>query len=186
MKEHSHLSLTGADAQQNELAPEQDSIELIESEMDILRQRMRRLESRMAAIAGNSTQSPAGNTISGAVASSDDASVQSSIILPPEPAKQNSSSTVHHRPRKRKSTRSDAKRPTRHHRKGRSNKVKKNLLLGYGLFIGVGVVSVFVLMVLNLFNADIYIPSGSPPTEIELDETPDLEELRMSIQEAGE
>jgi len=182
MKEHSHLSVTGGNAQQDELIPEQDSIELIESEMDILRQRMKRLETRMQRLTGKSTTTPLASTVA-ETRPSDSANPQSSIILTPTTANQNTSSPTRRRHSK-KPVRTDAKRPIRTHRKRRSSKVKKNFLLGYGLLIGVGVVSVFVLMVLNLFNADIYIPSGEP--EIEIDETPDLEELRMSIQDAEE
>ena len=55
--------------------------------------------------------------------------------------------------------------------------------------IGGGLISVFAYMMMNLFNAQQYIPAGSSssaPLEITIDDAPDLEELRRSIQEGEE
>lgn len=183
MKEHSHLSIPSTNAQQDDPTPEHDSIELIESEMEGLRQRMKRLELRLGKLTGNSAPTPLPNA--SAETQSYSSSKQSGVILTPATPNQSTNKTAR-RQRPKKQIRSNAKQTTRPHRKKRSSKVKRNFLFGYGLLIGVGVVSVFVLMIINIFSDNMYIPMSTSREEIVIDETPDLEELRMSIQEADE
>lgn len=185
MSEQTNLSAPGNASLQHESATTNDSIELIESEMDALRSRMKRLEirlERLTGTAGSVSLRATSNSLE-----SQSTEPQSNIILTPASSHQKESNSSQRQPLKRASG-TKARRTSRKPRKTRSSKVKRNLLLGYGLLIGVGVVSVFVLMILNLFNAEIFLPksSSTPTVEIELDATPDLEELRMSVEEAAE
>lgn len=185
MKEQANLSDPTNSGLQHDSVPDNDSVELIESEMDALRQRMKRLEKRLQHLTGNSVPVPLSATSHTRNPAPGD--TQSNIILTPASSSQQTNTSSHRRPLKKPSGQK-SRRTSRKPRKTRSSKVKRNLLLGYGLLIGVGVVSVFVLMVMNLFNADIYLPSTAPPAtvEMEIDAAPDLEELRMSIQDAEE
>ncbi len=185
MSEQSNLSAPGNASLQHESATTNDSIELIESEMEALRLRMKRLEIRLERLAGTSSSVPLG--VASNSRESQSTETRNNIIPTPESSHQKESSSPQRRPLKRASG-TKVRRTSRKPRKTRSSKFKRNLLLGYGLLIGVGVVSVFVLMILNLFNAEIFLPraSSSPPVEIELNETPNLEELRKSIGEEAE
>lgn len=185
MTEQSNLTAPGNASPMHESDMTNDSIELIESEMDALRSRMKRLEIRLEKLTG--TPGPVPLSAARNARKSQSTETQNNIILTPASSHQKENTLPQRRPPKRASS-TKVRRTSRKPRKTRSSKVKRNLLLGYGLLIGVGVVSVFVLMILNLFNAEIFLPksSSTPTVEIELDATPDLEELRMSVEEAAE
>jgi hypothetical protein len=189
MNQHLHLPQAD-DSRDGETALEPDNIALILVEMESLRTRMKLLESRFEKISGvkptdDSKPAPLISVDAQSTASSDTEPVDTATPILPTPQEKS------HRASRRRALKknSNSSGAPRRRRKSRTNKAKKSLLFVYGLVIGGGLISVFAYMMMNLFNAQQYIPAGSSssaPLEITIDDAPDLEELRRSIQEGEE
>ena len=104
----------------------------------------------------------------------------------------------HRSPSLKDSDEARAKRPAKSkpRRRSRTSKLKRRLLFGYGLLIGGALLAVLVLMIINLFGTTQFTLDGSTSigtaassdensgVELEIDNKPDLDELRRAIENA--
>ena len=208
MTESSSKSLERSLGQDNaEVSLLREQLELLESEMESLRRRMKLLESRAGTPTQNSLKSGAAAAPSAILnkyenpnlpKASPPSAAPGTSAAPSPP----SSSSSHHKRRRRtnelKQTTGDhPKRTGRSRRRSRASKIKRQLLFFYGLLIGTALLVVLVLMIFNLFGTEPILGGNSSTSftderndsaevNIEIDDKPDLEELRRAIESADE
>ena len=181
----------------------QAQLEMLEAEMESLRRRMKLLETRLAEIDG---QVPSDTSLS-AVNETSPSSINTESSVPgtgslasANVGAANNSPTRRSRRRSTVSTDSDGNELRRRskakpRRRSRASKFKRRLLFGYGLLIGGALLAVLVLMIMNLFGTNhITLDGGATGTgatssgdtgiELEIDNKPDLDELRRAIENA--
>ena len=185
----------------------QAHLEMLEAEMESLRRRMKLLETRLIELDG---REPANNNLSAvgkASTSTSSNSLQTPNAMAPAASVNAGSPTAPPAPVRKHRRRSPslkdsdevrAKRPARSkpRRRSRTSKLKRRLLFGYGLLIGGALLAVLVLMIINLFgtthitldgNTSIGTAASSDENsgvELEIDNKPDLDELRRAIENA--
>lgn len=162
--------------------------------MESLRRRMKLLESRARQTPESTedvaTANPDESTHAVRTPTSNVAKATSSAAPASASPNQHPSS-----PRRRRRSNSSRKRSNRPRKRSRSDKIKRQLLLGYSLLIGTALLAVLVLMVFNLFGnnqmfgggGEVSRSSGGDSSEefqFEIESTPDLQELREALENA--
>ena len=187
-----------------EVALLREQVALLESEMEALRRRMKLLEGRAGEPIENLPRE-AVSTVPESIrkryenphAPESPPAQTARTAATTQDAHSRSPQTSHTRHRRRSSTQGQSsseehpKRTGRSRRRSRGSKIKRQLLFGYGLLIGTALLVVLVLMIFNLFGTEPVFSGGaitgtSDPAEvnIEIDDKPDLDELRQAIENA--
>ncbi|MEM7467548.1 MAG: helix-turn-helix domain-containing protein [Pseudomonadota bacterium] len=194
MKESTNTSFPVSKEDESEI--NSDRIEMLEAELESLRLRIKILEARvMPVAAGNNVESESDDTEAATNVAhgmfSDSSEPGAQTREEQETAQGKVQQQVNHlgpSPAARTPVRKKRKIARRSRRK---SKIKRRLFYSYGLLICGGALAVLGIMVANLlgigFGDSVSLPldpADGTPALIELDDKPDLEELRRAIENA--